>query len=110
MMPDNLVELPAKLKAALEEMPGERASIDVIRWATAAYLLVRADDAEEIRELETFVGCTQEEAVTHYVEYSCWSDDMREYSGGKGTPQERLAVLRALWEASERGGAEDGHG
>ena len=110
MMPGDLVKLPARLKDALGKVPDEKASLDIIQWATGAQLLVKADDAEEIRELEAFLGCTREEAVNHFVEDSCCSDDLPEYGGGRGTSKERLAALRKLWRTYERARVEDGHG
>jgi hypothetical protein len=62
-------------------------------------LLVNSDDLERIRRAEESLGFTREEAVAHFIEASPWSADMVEYKGGKGTPQERLSALRALWRA-----------
>jgi hypothetical protein len=75
--------------------------LTVLQWTTEARNLVVADDRYEIRRLDNMLQCTQDEAVNHFVEDSCWADDMPEFSGGKGTPRERRSALRALWRAAE---------
>src|SRR5262245_26314709 len=76
--------------------------VSVVDWMTAQ-ALVLSDDAIEIKRLETLIGCSQDELVNHYIEKSCYSDDLPEYVGGKSTPQERLDALRALWRTYREG-------
>jgi hypothetical protein len=82
-------------------MPSELVRLTVVEWTTEAQNLVKADDPAEIRRLETMLECTQEEAVNHFIEETCWRLDMPEFCDGRGTPEERLAALRALWGAAE---------
>jgi hypothetical protein len=82
-------------------MRSEPDRLTVVEWTTEAQNLVKADDPAEIGRLETILECTQEEAVRHFVEESCWGHDMPEFRGGRGTPQGRIAALRALWQAAE---------
>lgn len=72
-------------------------SLTAIEWSAAAQELVRSYNAEEISELETLLGCTRDEAVSHFVEESCCSDDLPDFVGGKGTPEDRRYALLALW-------------
>jgi hypothetical protein len=69
-------------------------AIDMLR------MLVCADRPEAIRRLETMLGYTQEEAVDHFVEVSFWRFEVPEFHGGRGTPQERRAAIRAAWRAA----------
>jgi hypothetical protein len=81
----------------------EQSQRSVVEWAAAAQGLVLSDDAKEIRRLEKRLGCSREEAVDYFVEDSCCSDDLPEYVGNKGTRQERLTALRALWRTYRKG-------
>ena len=51
--------------------------------------------------LEMLCECTQDEAVSHFIEGTCWSEDFSEFWGGKGTPKKRRTALRAAWRAME---------
>ena len=75
--------------------------LTAVQWATGAKRLVEMDDEEDIRQLEALLGCTQEEAVNHFIEGSCCGEDLPEFCDGKGTPQARLMALRALWRSYE---------
>jgi hypothetical protein len=63
--------------------------------------LVRADDPAEIQRLEALTGTTQADAVNGFIEESCCSEDLPQWTGGKGTPAERLDALRTLWREYE---------
>jgi hypothetical protein len=76
-------------------------SLTVVEWAATANQLVMCDDPKEIRRLEMLCECTQDEAVSHFIEGTCWSEDFPEFWGGKGTPKERRTALRAAWRAVE---------
>jgi hypothetical protein len=78
-------------------------------WAVEAQRLVKADDPAEIARMQAVLKCTQDEAVNHFLERSCCSEDLPDFVGGKGTPQERRSALRALWRAYEHAGAEKGY-
>jgi hypothetical protein len=80
-------------------MPSDPTSLTVVEWVTAANKLVMCDDPTEIRRLETLCDCTQDEAVSHFIEGTCWTEDFPEFWGGKGTPHERISALRAAWRA-----------
>lgn len=71
----------------------------VQEWTNAAIDLVKASRCDEIRCLERLAGCTQAEAVTHFIEHSCWAADLPGFSGGRGTADERREALLALWYA-----------
>ncbi len=81
-----------------------RASISSARtadWEIAAQQLVRCDDPQEMRRLESLLKMTREEAVDHYIEDSLCTRDLPRHYGGKGTAAERRAALRALWQSYE---------
>ncbi len=86
-------------------MPNHRVNFTAAQWAIGAQMLVETDDPDAIRQFEIELGCSQEEAVNHFIEASCCSDDLPGFVGGRGTPQQRLAALRALWR--EYSGAEE---
>jgi hypothetical protein len=98
-----LPSLEAVIAMADEQRPLRQAKSDglpvspVAEWAGYAILLVEADEPARIRMLEKLAGCTQEEAVTHFIEQSCWADDMAEFSRGKGTAEQRRFSLRTAW-------------
>lgn len=81
-------------------MPSELVRHTVVEWTTEAQNLVKADDPAEILGLETILECTQEEAVNHFIEETCWRLDMPEFRGGRGTPRDRRSALLALWQAA----------
>jgi hypothetical protein len=62
--------------------------------------LIFADDPAEIDRLETSLQGTQAEAVDSFIEQSCWGRDVPALVGGRGTPAERLAELRAAYIAA----------
>lgn len=70
----------------MTETPGE-----------TAWRLILSDDPAEIAEIEAAYGMTQAEVVDRFIENSCWSVDVPEFVGGKGTPRERRAALRAAY-------------
>jgi hypothetical protein len=65
-------------------------------WGAGLRKLVCATDAQEIAALEALTGYSQQHAVDHYIEGSCWGEDLPQYEGGKGTPGERREALVAL--------------
>jgi hypothetical protein len=65
-------------------------------WALAI-----ADDPAEIARLEAATGYRQADAVDHFIEESDWQEGLPHLMGGKGTPAERQAALRAAWEKQE---------
>lgn len=78
-------------------MPNEL--VAAFQWIEEMRKLVCADDPAKISRLEALLGCTQEEAVDHFVEVSCWGYDLPGFRGSRGTPQERRAAVRAAWRA-----------
>jgi hypothetical protein len=75
-----------------------------IEWRPATmWRLILSDDPTEIARLETELEGTQAEAVDHFIERSCWSLDLPEFVGGKGSPAERRAALRAAHKADQSG-------
>jgi hypothetical protein len=79
-------------------MPNELA--EAFQWIETMRKLVDANNLAEIQRLETLLGCTQDEAVNHFVEISSWGFEVPEFHGGRGTPQERRAAMRAAWRAA----------
>lgn len=61
--------------------------------ADAHWELILSDDPETIQRLETLLKTTQDEAVDEFIETSCWSDDLTDFVGKKGTPNERRITL-----------------
>lgn len=72
-------------------------TLTVQEWTNAAIDLVKASHRDDIRRLERLLGCTQAEAVAHFVEHSCWAADLPGFSHGRGTDEERRQALLALW-------------
>jgi hypothetical protein len=67
-----------------------------------AAMLIKAIDEAEIAELERQFGLTQSSAVTHFIEQTEWGlEAFPEFQDRKGTPDERLEVLRARWKEWE---------
>jgi hypothetical protein len=62
-----------------------------------AWQLILTEDPKKIAKLEDEYGLTQQETVDKLIEKSCWSEDVAEYVGGKGTARERLTALRAAY-------------
>jgi hypothetical protein len=73
----------------------------VVEINRLAQRLVEADEPAEITRLEKLLECSQDEAVTHFIENSCCGEDLPQYIGGKGLPKGRLTALRALWKRYE---------
>lgn len=67
-----------------------------------AWQLILANDPAEIARFEQIANVTRAEAVDRMIECSCWSVDVSAFVGGKGTPAERLAALRAAYADQER--------
>lgn len=63
-----------------------------------AWHLIRAGHPKTIRGLEKLLGKTQAEVVDRMIERSCWSENVPEFVGGKGTPAQRRAALLAAEE------------
>lgn len=59
--------------------------------------LILTDDVAEQARLESSLGSTQAEVVSEFVERTCWGEDIPHLIGGRGTPAERLAALRAAF-------------
>jgi hypothetical protein len=60
------------------------------------FWLIAATKPEAIADLEKQVGCTQSKVVDLYIEETCWMEDLPEFIGHRGTPQERLNALREV--------------
>jgi hypothetical protein len=54
------------------------------------------DDPAMIAFLEPLAGMTQQQAVDDFIETSCWSQDLPQFTGHKGTAQQRLQALRTV--------------
>ena len=59
--------------------------------------LILSDDPPTVAKLEAELGITQVQAVDDYIEHSCWSEDLPDFLGGKGSAEQRRAALRAAW-------------
>jgi len=59
--------------------------------------LIETDDPAAIAVLEAEAGLTQAEAVTHFIEHTCWGEDVAQFKDGQGSPAERLEALRAAF-------------
>ena len=66
-------------------------------WSAVLWQRIFADDPAEIARLEALLEGTQAEAVDEFIEQSCWSEDVPQLVGGKGTPAERREALRAAY-------------
>jgi hypothetical protein len=75
--------------------------MDVQELAGYMQELVKCDDPAEVARIETLIGMKQADAVNHFVEDSCCSDDLPAFQGGQGTASERLSALRDLWRSYE---------
>ena len=67
-----------------------------------AWRLILADDPAEIARLEAIHGRSQADTVDFMIEDTCWSMELPELRGGKGTPRERLEALRAAYRQQEQ--------
>lgn len=65
--------------------------------------LVTTDDPAALVVLEAEAGLTQAEAVSHFIERTCWGDEdhLAGFIGGQGSAEARLAALR--WAFKETG-------
>ena len=59
---------------------------------------------DRISRLETSLGETQSEVIHDFIENSCWSADLPDFTGGRGTPANRRAALRAAYLAQNPNG------
>jgi hypothetical protein len=75
-------------------------------YFAARQWLLLTDDPAEIAALEAFTGETQSEVVDDFVENTCWSNNLPQYVGGRGTPTERKQALRAAFIAAEEQNSE----
>ena len=75
--------------------------LHVTEWVRLARLLVLSDHPDETSALEKVCECSQAEAVTHFMEESCWAEDFPQYQGNTGTPEERINALRKAWAAAD---------
>jgi hypothetical protein len=66
------------------------------------WLLIFADDPADRGRLEAELEGTPAEAVDEMIEQSCWTQDVPDFVGGKGTAQQRLIGLRAAYLANNR--------
>ena len=64
-------------------------------YADRLWALVFADDPDVIGRLEIELETSRLAAVDGLIERSCWSEDLPQLVGGKGSTAERLAALRA---------------
>lgn len=68
-----------------------------------ATMLVKATDPSEVADLETRFGLSQRNAVKHFVEQTEWGiETFPEFQDRRGSPEERLAALRARWNEWEQ--------
>ena len=67
-----------------------------------AWRLILADDPAEIARLEADYGRSQADTANFMIEETCWSTELPELRGGKGTPRERLEALRAAYRQQEQ--------
>jgi hypothetical protein len=74
------------------------------QWMTKDVIpFVLTDDPAKIAAFQKQFGISQQQAVDHMIEHSCWGEDLPELRRDKGTPAERLAELRrVLLAAGER--------
>lgn len=82
----------------------EQPTLDITEYFAARRRLILADDPAEITRLETSIGETQPEVIDDFIENSCWSADLPDFVGGRGTPAERRAALRAVYLAQNPNG------
>jgi hypothetical protein len=61
--------------------------------------LINATD-DELPEIERVLQFTQAQAVDQMIEHSCWSADLPNLVGGRGTPDARRDALRAAYRAA----------
>src|SRR4051794_11011827 len=80
-------------KAMQATDPAEPPGTPSIEPFHSLWLLVFTDDPEERAELEEALEVTQAAAVDHFIEESCWRVDLPNFTGGRGTPDERRAAL-----------------
>ena len=64
----------------------EQPTLTITEYFDARRRLILTDDAAEISRLETSLGETQSEVIDDFVENSCWSADLPDFTGGRGTP------------------------
>jgi hypothetical protein len=69
--------------------------------------LIFTDKPADIAPLEAELENTQSAAVDFMIEETCWSDDVPQFVGGKGTPAERRTALRKAFLANRTA---PGHG
>jgi hypothetical protein len=69
-------------------------------FADRMWELILSDDPTVIGSLEALLEGTQQQAVDHYIERSCWGEDLPRFVGHKGTAAERRTALRAAYAAS----------
>ena len=79
------------------EVEPTRPKLRIQEWVRLARLLVLSDHADETSALQKVCGCSQAEAVTHFMEESCWAEDFPQYQGNAGTVEERITALRKAW-------------
>lgn len=73
---------------------------DIPHYADRMWDLILSDDRETIARLEGLLGGRQDEAVDQYIEHSCWSGDLPQFVGNKGTRRERRDALCAAYRAA----------
>jgi len=64
--------------------------------------LIFTDNPADIARLQTELDGTQAEAVDFMIEETCWSEDVPQFVGGKGTAPERRKALRTAYVANKQ--------
>jgi hypothetical protein len=68
--------------------------------ANRLWRLIFSDNPGDRASLGTELEGTQAEAVDYMIEETCWSVDVPDLVGGKGTPEERRKALRKAYLAN----------
>ena len=89
--PNETILYPAELPSA------DPACQQVAHVPSPDWLLILCDDPDQLPALETAAGMSQAEAVDSYLEESCWSQDVPQFVGRRGSPEQRRAALAAAY-------------